>query len=333
MITCQGLYKNFKTYQKEPGFAGTLKSFFKREYETKSAVKPFDIEIPEGEIVGLLGPNGAGKTTLIKMFTGIVVPSGGTVNIIGFNPAKRDRRYRKKIALVMGQKSQLWWDLPAMDSFQLLQRYYEIAERDFKKRVGELAELLDVQKLLNVHVRKLSLGERMKVELMSCLLHKPEVIFLDEPTIGLDLIAQRNIRQFIRDYHHRNHCTILLTSHYMADVEALCSRLVFILEGEKRFDGDITTFSNLLGSEKNVVFDFENSVEEHPLLIPFDPHWNDDHTRVELRIPHNRLKEVTVQILECLPVVEFNTEKLPIERVMKTVMENPALLESAQREN
>jgi len=333
MITCRGLCKNFEIYQKEPGFSGTLKSFFNRKYKTREAVKSFDVEIPEGQIVGLLGPNGAGKTTLIKMFTGIVVPSSGFVQIIGYDPAKRDRRFRKKIALVMGQKSQLWWDLPAMDSFQLLQRYYEISDADFKERVGELSELLDVKDLLQVHVRKLSLGERMKVELMSCLLHKPEVIFLDEPTIGLDLIAQRNIRQFIQDYHQRNHCTIVLTSHYMADVEALCSRLVFILQGKKRFDGDIVTFSNLLGSEKNVVFDFDRSVNDHSLLTPFDPHWNADCTRVELRIPHEKLKEATIDILRNLPVVEFNTEKLPIERVMKTVMENPDLLETNRRES
>ncbi len=326
MIKCQGLYKNFRLYQKEPGFIGTLKQFVSRKYETREAVKPFDVEITDGEIVGLLGPNGAGKTTLIKMFTGIVVPSGGDINIIGYEPAKRDRMFRKKIALVMGQKSQLWWDLPAMDSFQLLQRYYEISNGDFKKRVEELSELLDVGDLLQVHVRKLSLGERMKVELMSCLLHKPEIIFLDEPTIGLDLIAQRNIRRFIQDYHQQNHCTILLTSHYMADVEALCSRLVFILKGEKKFDGDIVTFSNLLGKEKNVVFDFEKSVKQHSLLDQYDPHWNSDHTRVELRIPHQRLKEATIKILQHLPVVEFNTEKLPIERVMKTVMENPDIL-------
>lgn len=328
MIKCRGLYKNFRLYQKEPGFLGTLKSFVKRKYEIREAVKPFNMEIADGEIVGLLGPNGAGKTTLIKMFTGIVVPSGGMVNIIGHEPAKRERMFRKKIALVMGQKSQLWWDLPAMDSFQLLQRYYEISNEDFKARVGELSELLDVRDLLQVHVRKLSLGERMKVELMSCLLHKPDIIFLDEPTIGLDLIAQRNIRKFIQDYHAQNHCTILLTSHYMADVEALCSRLVFILKGENRFDGDIVTFSNLLGKEKNVVFDFETAVGQHRLLDQYDPHWNHEGTRVELRIPHTKLKDATIEILQHLPVVEFNTEKLPIERVMKTVMENPDLLTS-----
>lgn len=332
MIECQGLYKNFRLYHKEAGFLGTLKSFVKRKYQNKAAVKPFDLSINEGEIVGLLGPNGAGKTTLIKMFTGIVVPSGGQVKIIGYEPAKRDRMFRKKIALVMGQKSQLWWDLPAMDSFQLLQRYYEIENSDFKKRVNELSELLDVGHLLQVHVRKLSLGERMKVELMSCLLHKPEIIFLDEPTIGLDLIAQRNIRQFIKDYHQQNRCTILLTSHYMADVEALCSRLVFIHNGGKRFDGDIKTFTNLLGNEKSVIFNFDSAIENSPLLDPYDPHWNQERTRVELRIPYHHLKEVTIKILQHLPVVEFNTEKLPIERVMKTVMEHPELLEQSEKQ-
>ncbi len=326
MVKSIGLKKDFRVYKKEPGLKGTLKSFVNRKYEIKSAVKPFDVDISNGQIIGLLGPNGAGKTTLMKMFTGIVVPSGGTVSILGHNPSKREYEFRKKIALVMGQKSQLWWDLPAMDSFQLLQKYYEINNSDFKKRVEELSSILMVEDILQIHVRKLSLGERMKVELMSCLLHKPEIIFLDEPTIGLDLIAQKNIRKFIRDYHNQNDCTILLTSHYMADVEALCSRLIFISDGEKRFDGKITQFTELLGKEKSVIFNFNSSVAGNSYLNNFDPHWNEDHTRVELRIPHDRLKEITIKILQNYPVIEFNTEKLPIERVMKSIMENPELL-------
>ena len=216
---------------------GSVKSIFHREYQEKIAVNSFDLKIPKGKIVGLLGPNGAGKTTLMKMFTGIIVPSHGEIKIAGHSPSKREIEFRKKIALVMGQKSQLWWDIPAMDSFELLQRYYELDHAYFKKRISEMAELLNVTSLLNTHIRKLSLGERMKMELMASLLHKPEVLFLDEPTIGLDLVAQENIRAFIKNYHEKNESTIIVTSHYMADVQELCEDIVLIFNGKKGFDG------------------------------------------------------------------------------------------------
>ena len=328
MIEAQGLSKQFKSYQKPPGFLASLKSLFHRHYEITNAVSTFDVTIQSGEIVGLLGPNGAGKTTLMKMFTGIIVPSAGQLQILGHIPAKRDRQFRKKIALVMGQKSQLWWDIPAMDSFQLLQRYYEIDTQGFQSRLKELAFLLRVEDRLHVHVRKLSLGERMKLELMACLLHQPKVIFLDEPTIGLDLIAQKNIRDFLREYHHQTGTTIILTSHYMADVEALCSRIVLILEGKKRFDGPIGEFETLLGHEKTVSFTFSDRQHpSDPLWKPFDVLWNVDHTQVDLRLPAERLREVCTLVLQTLPVVEFSTEKMPIERVMKSLLTDPKLMQ------
>ena len=216
----------------------------------KKAVKPFNLNIGQGEIIGLLGPNGAGKTTLMKMFTGIIVPSQGELKVLGHTPSERLSLLEKKIALVMGQKSQLWWDIPAMDSFLLLQRFYEIEEPQFQNRIKMMSELLDVVDLLHIHVRKLSLGERMKMELMASLIHSPEIIFLDEPTIGLDLISQENIRNFIKDYHQKNKCTIIVTSHYMADVQALCDRLVLIFDGEKTFDGHFPSLKQFLGKKK-----------------------------------------------------------------------------------
>jgi len=230
MIQIQALKKEFRTYRKPPGVWGSLSSLFFRKYEFNKAVDDFDLQVEPGEIVGLLGPNGAGKTTLMKMFSGIIVPSSGQVRVLGFEPWKRDRTFRQKIALVMGQKAQLDWDIPAMDSLLLLQRYYEISEGDFSKRLGNLSEILGVSQLLHIHVRKLSLGERMKMELMASLLHRPEIIFLDEPTIGLDLIAQKSIRKFLLEYHQLHKTTIILTSHYMADVEALCPRIVLIFD-------------------------------------------------------------------------------------------------------
>ena len=326
MIFSEGLNKNFKIYQKPPGFIPSLISMFFRKYQEKQAVNSFDLHIPKGKIVGLLGPNGAGKTTLMKMFTGIIIPSSGSLKVLGYTPSKRERAFRKKIALVMGHKSQLWWDLPAMDSFNLLKRYYEISEKDFKQRVNELSELLNVKHILNVHVRRLSLGERMKVELMSSLLHSPEVIFLDEPTIGLDLIAQNNIRNFLKQYHKKTGTTILITSHYMADIDALCSELILIINGVKRFDGSINQFENLLGSEKIVNFTFSKPIEpENGVWQQFKANWNHDKTQVELSIPEKQMREVSQKILSEYPVCDFNTDKMPIERVMKTLLENPEL--------
>jgi ABC-2 type transport system ATP-binding protein len=326
MIRAVGLSKNFRIYQKEPGLKGSLKSLFLRSYETKHAINPFNLQVDKGEFVGLLGHNGAGKTTLMKMFTGIIVPSGGEISVMGYLPAKRDRLFRKKIALVMGQKSQLWWDLPALDSFHLLQSYYEIEPAPFKKRLNELTDLLGVQKVLKTHVRKLSLGERMKLELISCLLHSPEIIFLDEPTIGLDLVAQNNVREFLQEYQQKHGTTIILTSHYMADIDALCKRVVLIIEGDKRFDGPITQFENLLGPEKVVTFNFSHPIQpKEPFWQEFTPHWNSDFTSVELNIGEKKLREVSQHILSKYPVCDFNTEKMPIERVMKTLLESPQL--------
>lgn len=327
MIETKNLTKNFKSYKKEAGLKGSLKSIFVRDYISKSAVDNFSFKINKGEVVGLLGPNGAGKTTLMKMFTGIIVPSSGEVSVLGYEPHKRNIEFRKKIALVMGQKSQLWWDIPAMDSLLLLQKYYEISDRDFKKKIDTLSELLNVKDYLHIHVRKLSLGERMKLELMASLIHSPEVIFLDEPTIGLDLLAQESIRNFIHEYHREFKTTLIVTSHYMADVQALCDRIVLIFNGKKHYDGKIKNFENILGNEKVVTFMYESPQEStHPVWSKWDVKWDNDFKQAEVRLPDKMLRETTSQILIETPVIDFHTEKLPIERVMKTLMENPKIL-------
>ncbi|MFZ9002356.1 MAG: ABC transporter ATP-binding protein [Bacteriovoracaceae bacterium] len=327
MIKTKSLTKNFVSYKKEPGLRGSIKNIFKRDYITKSAVDCFDLEIKKGEIVALLGPNGAGKTTLMKMFTGIIVPSSGEVEIMGHEPYKRNKEFRKKIALVMGQKSQLWWDIPAMDSLLLLQKYYEIPKDDFDEKVKTMASLLDVEDLLHIHVRKLSLGERMKMELMASLIHSPDVIFLDEPTIGLDLIAQESIRSFIRAYHKNHDTTIIITSHYMADVQALCERIVLIINGKKGYDGTLKSFENILGNEKVVTFVYDTPQNpDDPIWQGLDAKWDHGLHQVELRLPDAKLREMASQILTQSPVIDFHTEKLPIERVMKVLMENPKIL-------
>lgn len=327
MIETNNLTKKFTSFKKEEGFKGSVKSFFNRDPITKYAVNDFSFKVEKGEIKGLLGPNGAGKTTLMKMLTGIIVPSSGEVSIAGYKPWQRDKEFRKKIALVMGQKSQLWWDIPAMDSFQLLQKYYEIPDIQFKKKLGHMGELLDVTELFHIHVRKLSLGERMKLELMASLLHEPEVLFLDEPTIGLDLVAQENMRNFLKEYHAKNDLSIILTSHYMADVQALCKDLVLISKGQKAYDGPLQSLEKILGDKKSVYFSFDKAIDPNDdFWSKFDCDFFDANTSVELRLDKNELSEISTAILSRFPVVDFHTEKLPIEKVMKKIMENPEIL-------
>ncbi|MBP6883269.1 MAG: ABC transporter ATP-binding protein [Microgenomates group bacterium] len=239
IIDVKNLSKSFKIYKKEPGLSGALKSLFSRKYEDKMAVNDVSFTIEEGELIGFIGPNGAGKTTTLKMLSGLLYPSSGSVSVLDQTPFDRKKDFLKQISLVMGQKNQLWWDLPAMDTFLLNKEIYEISDTDFKERVEELSELLDVKEIMHVQVRKLSLGQRMKCELMAALLHRPKILFLDEPTIGLDVVVQEKLRDFIKDYNLKYKATILLTSHYMRDVKHLCKRVVVINYGEIIYDGDL----------------------------------------------------------------------------------------------
>ena len=322
LIDCEKLSRDFKIYTKKEGLKGTLQSFFNRTYYINQAIKNFDLKIDSHGLVGLLGPNGSGKTTLMKILTGIIVPSRGTVKVLGEVPSKRRNAFKKNISLVMGQKSQLWWDIPVMDSFLLFQKYYEIEEKKFKRKIHDLGERLNTKKLFHVPVRKLSLGERMKMELMACLLHEPKVIFLDEPTIGLDIIAQKNVRQFLKDYYEEKKPLILLTSHYMADVEALCEKIILILNGEKYFEGSIGDFKHKFRKEKMIVFYFENQISDFPKVWEekFFCNWNQERNQLKIRVPEKELKKVTIEILNQFAVSEFHTEKVGVEEVMNDIL-------------
>ena len=327
MISCQSLSKTFRVYKKNPGWSGLFKTFFNRQWVDKQAVKDFTLNIEQGEFVGFLGPNGAGKTTLIKMFTGLIEPTSGSLEVLGFTPYSRQSAFRQKLSLVMGQKFQMFWDLPAIDSLLLFQRYYQIPHDLFKKRLDYFCDILNIGDLLNINIRKLSLGERMKFELVSCLLHKPEIIFLDEPTLGLDLIAQKNVRNFLQDYHSEHKPTIILTSHYMADIDALCPRIVLIMNGEKFFDGSVNKFVNILGPGKLVTFFFKKPITEfNSDFLKFNPEWSEDRKQATLLIPFQDLPTVFNDILQRFPVGDFHTEKLPIERVTHMLFNNPKLL-------
>ena len=228
VIQVQGLTKSFRTYKKRPGLIGAFKGLFHREYEMTVAAKDVSFAIEEGELVGFLGPNGAGKTTMLKMLAGLLYPTHGTARVLGYVPWERKDGYRRQFALLLGQKNQLWWDLPARESLELNARIYGIPRESFERTVAEMTELLAVRDKLNVMVRELSLGERMKMELIAALLHQPKVLYLDEPTIGLDVVSQKTVREFLRHHNSSRKTTILLTSHYMTDIQELCQRVIII---------------------------------------------------------------------------------------------------------
>lgn len=239
MIEVVSLTKSFKIHKKQSGFGGAVKSLFSRAWEDKFALKGVTLKVSEGELIGLVGANGAGKTTLVKALAGIIHPTSGTLNVNGFKPYERKNEFRKQIGLLMGQKAQLWWDLTASDCFILLKEIYQIPNNVFTENLNELTAALGVEKLLDIQVRRLSLGERMKMELIASLLHRPKVLFLDEPTLGLDITSQRAIRKFLLQYVEKYKPAVLLTSHYMQDIEELCKRIVIIREGEFVYDGPL----------------------------------------------------------------------------------------------
>lgn len=261
-IEVNNLYKNFEYYEKSEGLKGSFKNLFIRKKLIKEAVKNLSFSIERGEIVGFLGKNGAGKTTSLKILSGILYPTSGKAKILGYTPWERENEFKKKISIIMGQKNQLWWDLPAVDSLELNRQIYNIKVNDYKNRLEEMSALLGVEKLLNIQVRRLSLGERMKMEIIAALLHQPEILFLDEPTIGLDIISQKNIRKFLKEYNDKNKVTILLTSHYMEDINDLCKRSIVINNSEIIYDGETAKIRDILGEKKIIKLIFKKTNDD-----------------------------------------------------------------------
>ncbi len=257
-IEIEKLTKSYRVYQKKEGLLASVQGLFHREYKDVEAVRGIDLTVEQGEFVAFLGPNGAGKTTTLKLLSGVISPTAGTARVLGHIPWQRENAYRRRFALVMGQKNQLWWDLPAQESFRLHQQIYRIDPQQFERTRDELTELLGVRQLLSQPVRELSLGERMKMELTAALLHSPDVLFLDEPTIGLDVVAQHNIQQFLKQYQADREITILLTSHYMKDVAALCKRVVIIAQGQIEYDGSLSGIVDRFSGHKIVTLQFSN---------------------------------------------------------------------------
>ena len=318
VIEVQGLTKTFRTYKKQPGFTGALKGLFHRKYETTFAVKEVSFQVEEGELVGFLGPNGAGKTTTLKMLAGLLYPAGGSASVLGYTPWKREDGYRRQFALLLGQKNQLWWDLPARESLELNAKIYGIEHTTFERTVDELTAMLSVKDKLNVMVRELSLGERMKMELIASLLHQPKVLFLDEPTIGLDVVSQKIVREFLRDYNAKRKTTILLTSHYMADIQALCRRVIIIDHGTIFFDGRLNDVIDRFADFKVITISCEGSKDcPADSLTKYGEVVEHAAGSIKLKVKRDRVIPVCKALLDELPVTDIDIEEVPIEDIIR----------------
>lgn len=315
IVVAERLSKFYPVAVKEPGLKGTLLHFFRRKHRLVKAVQEVSFQINAGEIVGFLGPNGAGKTTTLKMLTGLIHPSSGKVKVAGYVPFRREESFLQKITLVMGQKQQLIWDLPALDSLRINAAVYGISDKEFRYRVGELTELLALEGKLNQPVRKLSLGERMKAELLAALLHQPQVLFLDEPTLGLDVNAQVGVRDFLREYNRRYQATILLTSHYMADITALCERVIVIHQGQLVYDGSLEGLLERFAPYREVKVELSECLSEAQLQDYGELEAVEGRS-VRFLVQRDALTRSVARILAELEVLDLTVTEPPIEEVI-----------------
>ena len=315
-IHLQDLCKTYVVSEREAGVGAALRSLVHRRTQKIPAVDGLTFDLAPGEVVGFLGPNGAGKTTTLKMLSGLLHPTGGDCRVLGYLPWKRERAFLRQITLVMGQRNQLVWDIPAADSFELNRAIYRLPLADYRRTLDELTDLLDLGPLLKKPVRNLSLGERMKCEIAAALLHRPQVVFLDEPTIGLDVTMQRRIREFIAEYNRRSGATVLLTSHYMADVEAICRRVIVIHHGKLLFDGDLSDLVQQFTAHKTIILQLDNCTAN---LHAYGEVVSCEDGRFTLRVPKAETAHVTERLLADLPVIDLLVEDPPIEEVIERV--------------
>jgi ABC-2 type transport system ATP-binding protein len=319
IIQADNLVKVYRVVQKKPGLSGAVRALVQREYKEVRAVDGVSFTIEPGEMVAFLGPNGAGKTTTLKMLSGLIYPTSGTATVLGFTPWDRDDAFRRRFALVMGQKNQLWWDLPAADSFQLHREIYSLPKEEFERTLGELTDLFEVQKLVRQPVRELSLGERMRMELIAALLHRPQLLLLDEPTIGLDVVGQVTIQKCLREYNATRGVTMLLTSHYMRDVEALCQRVLVISHGHVIYDGPLQGISEQFGRVKLLHLQFADGTPEG--LDHFGEVTRLEGPVAELRIDRGRVTETLSAILDRYPVADMSVQDPPLDQMIARIFE------------
>ena len=323
IIKVKNLKKYYKVHEKEPGLRGSIKSLFSRKYHNVKAVNNISFEVGEGELIGFIGPNGAGKTTTLKTLSGLLYPTSGSVEVLGYNPWDRNPDYQKQFALVMGQKNQLWWDLPAIETFTLNKEIYEVPDDQYKKTLDKLVNLLDVKDILKIQVRKLSLGQRMKCELIAALLHNPKVLFLDEPTIGLDVVMQKTMRDFIKEYNHQFKSTILLTSHYMDDVKELCKRVIIIDSGKIQFDGKLSDVIDKYARNKILTLVFSKDIDQKK-LAEFGDVREYEFSKARINVPRKEAAKIASQLLNQFPVADIEIEEPPIEAIIREVFSGKA---------
>jgi len=317
IIEVKDLTKAFRTYRKEEGLMGAVRGLFHRTYTETKAADRVSFSVGEGEFVGFLGPNGAGKTTVLKMLSGLLQPTSGSASVLGFNPSQRPVELKRQFALLMGQKNALWWDLPARESLDLNRAIYAIDQKEFEVTVGELIELLDVRDKMGVMVRELSLGERMKMELIAALLHRPKVLFLDEPTIGLDVMSQKKIREFLREYNRRYKVVTLLTSHYMQDIEELCERVILIDHGRIFFDGSLEEVVSRFTSTKIIKADFSTPLPES--FVPPGSVLERNPLQIKIEVARAEVPHACTALLAGGQVIDLSVQEVPIEEVIRKV--------------
>ncbi len=331
-ISVIDLVKTYRFHRKEPGLRGSLKSLVRRQMLETRAVDGVSFTIAPGEIVGFLGPNGAGKTTTLKVLCGLLYPTAGVATVLGHTPARREPAYLRQIALVMGQKNMLWWDIPAMETLLLHKEIYRLGEAEFRRNLSMLADMLEVGQLLRVQVRKLSLGERMKMELLAALLHAPAVLFLDEPTIGLDVVSQQRVRDFLRQLNREQGTTILLTSHYMDDIKELCPRVLVIDQGRLHFDGPLAALVANAAPYKLLSAVFAEPLAHDEIAAALDglATWpGDDGLRVRLTVPREQVAEVAGRLLGLGRLADLSIEEVPVEEIVRTIFRDQAAERSA----
>jgi len=320
-IEVNNLSKHYRVYRKKEGLGASIRGLFHRDYSEVHAVDGVSFQIEKGEMVAFLGPNGAGKTTTLKLLSGLIYPTSGDATVLGFTPWERANEYRRRFSLVMGQKNQLWWDLPAQESFRLHKEIYRIENDTFNKRIDELTELLEVQKLVGQPVRELSLGERMRMELIAALLHGPEVLLLDEPTIGLDVVSQRRVQEFLRYYQQERKITVVLTSHYMKDVEALCKRAIIINGGLVKHDGPLEDILDRFSKHKIIDLQFAGTevptdLEKYGTVLETTP------PRVKLQVPRKQIPEILTGLLAQYNIEDVGVQERPLEEVIAELFTN-----------
>ena len=324
IINIRHINKSFKSFQREAGLKGALNSFLKRNYRTIKVLNDINLKVNEGEIIGILGENGAGKTTLIKLMVGLLYPNSGEIIVDGYNPWKRNHKFLSNISVVMGQKNQLWWDIPASESFLLNKHIYNLDDSIYHQTLNELVDYLNVKDKINTQVRRLSLGERMKMEIIAALLHRPKIILLDEPTLGLDVISQSKIREFVKHYNEKYNTTFVITSHYTKDIQEMCKRVFILNKGNPIYDGNFNKLIKKINPERKLIFEFEDipNLNELNNLIP-NFKYNINEKILTAILPEAKLQELLKILLKKYSTNNISFEDLPVDDTMRSFFENP----------